>query len=87
MSEKPTLGPTGDFPHGKLSADDEGGLNMALGHTVAPDGTRMVRLEFGKPIAWLSLPSEQAIQFALTIMRHAGFVGSVVVGHGETGDA
>lgn len=80
-------GPTGDFPHGKLSEDDEGGINVALSRHLAPDGTPMVRIDFGKPVAWLSLPRDQAIEFALTMMKHAGFVGSVIVGPGEIIDA
>jgi hypothetical protein len=84
---RPKLGPTGDFPHGKLSSDDEGGINVALGHHIAPDGTRMVQLDFGKPVAWLSLPGDQAIAFALTLMKHAGFLGSVVIGDGGIVDA
>lgn len=71
MPKKPEPGPTGDFPHGKLSPDDEGGINVALRHFDAPDGTRMVRLDFGKPLAWLSLPQDQAIAFAMTILKHA----------------
>ncbi len=35
---------------------------------------------FGKPVAWLSLPSEQAIKFALTILRRASLRGVIVVG-------
>lgn len=65
------VGPTGDYPHGKLSADDEGGIKMALTHFDAPDGKRMVRLDFGKPIAWLALPREQAIEFGRLVIRHA----------------
>jgi hypothetical protein len=85
--KKPQAGPTGDFPHGKLNEDDEGGINIALSHHFAPDGTQMVRLDFLKPIAWLSLPREQAVAFALTIIKHSGFVGSVIVGDGEMIDA
>jgi hypothetical protein len=70
--DEPKLGPTGDFPHGKLSDDDEGGINVALSHHQAPDGTPMVRLDFGKPVAWLSLPQDMAIAFALTLLKHAG---------------
>jgi hypothetical protein len=64
-------GPTGDFPHGKLADDDEGGINVALSRFRAPDGERMVRLDFTKPVAWLALPSERAIAFALTLLQYA----------------
>jgi hypothetical protein len=76
------LGPTGDFPHGKLSDDDEGGINVALSGHPAPDGTPMVRLDFGKPVAWLSLPRDQAIQFAMVLLKHAGLRGMIVIGEG-----
>jgi hypothetical protein len=65
------LGPTGDFPHGKLNPDDEGGINVAISRHVAPDGTQMVRFDFGKPVAWLSLPRDRAILFANTILKFA----------------
>jgi|HubBroStandDraft_3_1064219.scaffolds.fasta_scaffold21711_5 hypothetical protein len=70
--EKPQPGPTGDFPHGKLGPDDEGGINIALSHHNAPDGTPMVRFDFAKPVAWLSLPSTHAVAFALLILKHTG---------------
>ena len=66
------IGPTGDYPHGKLSPDDEGGLNVALSHFTAPDGSRMVRLDFAKPIRWLALPRSEAVEFASLIIHHAG---------------
>ena len=75
------LGPTGDFPKGKLDATDEGGINIAIGSQVGPDGL-VVRIEFGKPTAWLGLPQEQAVQFAIAIIKHARFMGQIVIGDG-----
>lgn len=72
MIDEPKIGPTGDFPHGKLSPDDEGGINVAISHHIAPDGADMVRLDFGKPVAWLSLPRAQAAAFGVTILKFAG---------------
>lgn len=66
------VGPTGDYPHGKLNVDDEGGLNVALSHFDAPDGARMVRLDFGKPVVWLALPRAAAIAFGRMMIHHAG---------------
>jgi hypothetical protein len=68
----PKLGPTGDFPHGKLFGDDQGGINVALRRFTAPDGRRMVRIDFGKPVDWLALPREQALAFAAVIAHFAG---------------
>jgi hypothetical protein len=76
-------GPTGDFPHGKLSPDDEGGINVALSHFTAPDGTLMVRLDYGKPVSWLALPRVQAVAFASLILKHCG----IGVEIGVVGDA
>jgi hypothetical protein len=72
--KKPQPGPTGDYPHGKLGPDDEGGINVALSHHDAPDGTPMVRFDFAKPVAWLSLPRDHAVAFAFLILKHAGCV-------------
>ena len=47
----PKLGPTGDFPEGKLGKDDEGGINMAIAAS-AKDG--QVHIQFGGPVAWLA---------------------------------
>jgi hypothetical protein len=74
----PKLGPTGDYPRGKLSEDDEGGLLLAVGH----DEKRNVKIKFGKKVAWIGLNSEQAIQFAMLILKQAGFTGSVIIGPG-----
>lgn len=68
------LGPTGDYPRGKLSPDDKGGLNIAVTHR---DGA--VIINFGTPVEWFGMPPEQAIDFAKTIMKHAGVKSIKVV--------
>jgi hypothetical protein len=78
-------GPTGDFPHGKLSDDDEGGINVALSRFRAPDGESMVRLDFGKPVAWVTLPNEEAIRFAMSMLKFAGLRGMIVIGEETNG--
>jgi hypothetical protein len=65
------LGPTGDFPHGKLNADDEGGLMIAISHAEYPAG-ETVMIQFGTKVSWIGLPNEMAIEFALNILKHAG---------------
>lgn len=84
--KRPKLGPTGDFPSGKLDADDEGGINIAIGSQIGPSGKIVVRIEFGKPIAWLGLPQEQAVQFAISVIKHARFAGSIIIGDGDAED-
>ena len=60
------LGPTGDFPLGKLNPDDEGGLKLAISQEKG-----VVRIDFGKPTAWIGLPPDLALEFAATIAKHA----------------
>jgi hypothetical protein len=66
---KRTLGATGRFPEGKLNDDDEGELRLGVAYDKL-DG--IVRIEFGKPVAWVGLPPSQAIEFARVILKHAG---------------
>jgi hypothetical protein len=61
------FGPTGDFPQGKLNPDDEGALNVGVTNK---DG--VVVINFGTPVAWFGMPTDQAIEFAKLIMRNAG---------------
>lgn len=75
MANADRPGPTGDFPEGKLNEDDEGGIQVALSHADTPDGRRVVRIDFGKPIAWLGLPRLRALEFARLIIEHAGGKG------------
>lgn len=66
---KRPIGATGQFPQGQLDDDDQGELRMAVGYDKL-DG--IVRVEFGKPVAWLGLPPPQAKQLALLLLQHAG---------------
>lgn len=61
------LGGTGKFPFGKLNEDDEGELRAAVRHTA--EG--FVRIDFGKPVAWVTLPPAYAREFAKIILEHA----------------
>jgi hypothetical protein len=66
MSDDRKLGATGDYPEGKLTASDEGALQFAVGER---DGN--VIIDFGKPVAWIAMPPEQAAKFASALVRHA----------------
>jgi hypothetical protein len=66
---KREVGATGQFPQGKLNDDDQGELRLAVGFDKL-DG--IVRVEFGKPVAWLGLPPPEAIQLARALLRNAG---------------
>lgn len=73
---KREIGATGRFPQGVLTDDDEGELKMAVGRD-ALDG--LVHINFGKPVAWLALPPENAIALARTILKHAGGNGPITI--------
>ena len=63
------LGATGKFPEGKLNPSDEGELKFAVAGL--PDG-QGVKIEFGKPVAWLVLPQSLAIELGKLLMLKAG---------------
>lgn len=62
------LGATGKFPRGKLNASDEGQITMGL--AVDHHGG-VVRLEFGKPVAWLGLPAREARELGELLIAKA----------------
>ena len=63
------FGATGEFPQGKLDETDEGALKIGIAFDSYKN---VVRIEFGKKIAWLAMEPEQAFEFAKAIMRKAG---------------
>lgn len=60
------LGPTGDFPQGRLNQADEGGLRIGVS---IEDGKVVVA--FGKPTAWVGFDPSQADQLADSIRAKA----------------
>ena len=68
------LGATGRFPEGKITPDDEGELRFAVSQL--SDG--QIHIDFGKPVAWLTLPREVAIEFAMTLLKNAGATVTMV---------
>lgn len=62
------LGATGKFPEGKLDDSDEGELQLAVTYDPATD---LVRIEFGKPVAWLAMEPLQAVRFANAVIKAA----------------
>ena len=66
MNER--IGPTGEFPDGKMNEHDEGELKMAL----AVDAkNKVVVMDFGKPVAWIGLPKQMALDFAKGLTEKA----------------
>jgi hypothetical protein len=47
------LGASGNYPYGKVDKDDEGELNLAI---AADKQHRIIRIVFGKPVAWIGIP-------------------------------
>jgi hypothetical protein len=62
------MGATGRHPYGKLGADDEGELTVAM---TADHRQGVVRMAFGKPVAWLALPAGHARRLATLLMDKA----------------
>jgi hypothetical protein len=67
LKDKLKLGATGAFPDGKLNRTDEGELRMAVSSV-----NGLVRIDFGKPTAWVAFPANQAKELAALLMIHAG---------------
>lgn len=66
---KREFGATGQHPLGQLDDSDEGELRLGVAFD---EVMGVVRIEFGKPVAWLGLPKQEAIQLARMLLRHAG---------------
>lgn len=63
------LGPTGQFPEGKLGDDDEGEIRIAIGNQ-----NGKVVISFGGPVAWIGFTAAQAREIAETLIKHAEYV-------------
>lgn len=54
------------YPDGKLNAEDEGALAIAIG---VEQG--LVRVDFAKPVGWFAMPADQAVEIAQSLLKHA----------------
>lgn len=63
------LGPTGQFPEGKLNENDEGEIRIAI---ISQNGK--VVIDFGKPTAWIGFTPEQARGIAESLVAHADHI-------------
>lgn len=61
------VGPTGEFPEGKVREDDEGALRFAIGVT---EGAK-VFIEFGTEVKWMAFGPDDAIELAQSIIMNA----------------
>lgn len=67
----------GKHPEGRANVNDEGAVAVAVSLADAPTGC-MVRIDFGKPTAWIGLPPQQAAQLASALMKYAREGGAVI---------
>lgn len=61
----------GEYPKGRLNANDSGALAMAVG---VENGK--VRLDFPKPVAWVAFTPDEAMGLAEMLVKHARAAGS-----------
>jgi hypothetical protein len=64
----PLAGATGRFPDGKARPNDQGELRVALSIDRAKN---LVVFDFGKEVAWLSLPPDAARALAVLLFKNA----------------
>lgn len=67
-----TIGATGEFPEGKLSESDEGGISFGV---ASDPEKRAVTLNFSTPVAWLGMPPTVARDLAYLLLKHAEKLG------------
>lgn len=60
----------GEFPDGKLNADDAGAVAIAVG----VENSRVV-IRFPKPVAWVGMTGDEAFELAQCLLRHARNAG------------
>ena len=65
------LGETGKYPSGKLTPKDEGEICFAVG---SAEGK--VVIDWGKPVAWVGMDRNQAIDLANLLKKHARRLGA-----------
>jgi len=64
----PEVGATGRYPEGKLGGYDEGEIAFAV---AADNGSKKVLINFGKPVAFLGMSRECAIELAHLLVQKA----------------
>lgn len=60
------IGPTGQFPRGRLNDSDQGELAISIGTEQG-----VVVMNFGTPTAWVGFPPAQARDIAAMLVKHA----------------
>lgn len=65
---KRPLGATGTFSQGSLDEDDQGDIKIGIAFDPS---NGLIRVDFGKPVAWMAMPPSQAIALANAILQKA----------------
>lgn len=63
----------GEYPDGRLKADDDGAVLVAIGHD---DGKVVMR--FPHTLTWIGFSAQQAMDIAATLVEHARQCGATV---------
>ena len=56
------------YPDGRLGATDDGELAFAIGPHPEQE---LVMLDFGKPVEYIAMPPQQAVELAQNLIKHA----------------
>jgi hypothetical protein len=64
-------GPTGKYPGGKISDDDDG--EIVIGIKI--DNKGLVHIDFGKPVHWIAMPRADAAELAQKLLIAATSAG------------
>ena len=70
--KRPKLGAQGTHSEGKLDSSDEGDLVLAVAWDEA---NQVVRLDFGKPVAWFAMSAHDARVMCEMILEKAEQAG------------
>ena len=59
---------TRKWPEGRLDGTDDGQLVYKVG---SDPETGLVKIEFGKPVAWMAMSPQDAVNLAQSLIKHA----------------
>lgn len=60
------LGPTGEFPHGKLTPGDKGQIQFTVGRR-----DDKVIMDFGTSVKWIGMTADHAREVGKELIKHA----------------
>lgn len=63
-----------EWGDGRLGPADDGDLAFAIGSHPEKE---LVCIDFGKPVEWVAMPPQQAIELAQSLIKHARAIAKV----------